>query len=176
MPHFSVRQRSPLRNNFMPSRRHCLHLGPVVRAIVSYRPEFLDAPPLARPATVVRLRRDVLDGHDLEACRLQRANRGLAARTRALHEDLDLLQAMFHSLTGTEVGGHLGGERRRLARALEARSARALPRDDVALAIGERDVRVVERRLDMRLSDSDVLAHLAARAAAGAALPARGSH
>src|SRR5215213_1012966 len=27
MAHFSVRQRSPLRNSFIPSRRHCLHFG-----------------------------------------------------------------------------------------------------------------------------------------------------
>ena len=33
--------------------------------------------------------------------------------------------------------------------------------------VGERDDRVVERRLDVRLADGDVLADLAARAAAG---------
>src|SRR5438132_92476 len=32
-PHLSVRQRSPLRNSFCPSRRHCLHCGPVSLAI-----------------------------------------------------------------------------------------------------------------------------------------------
>src|SRR6476659_8585324 len=31
--HFSVRQRSPLRNSFMPSRRHFLHLASVERAM-----------------------------------------------------------------------------------------------------------------------------------------------
>src|SRR3954471_8726378 len=31
-PHLSVRQRSPLRNSFCPSRRHCLHWGEVSRA------------------------------------------------------------------------------------------------------------------------------------------------
>src|SRR6476620_7584220 len=32
-PHLSVRQRSPLRNSFCPSRRHCLHCGAVSRAM-----------------------------------------------------------------------------------------------------------------------------------------------
>src|SRR5438105_9208783 len=39
-PHLSVRQRSPLRNSFCPSRRHCLHCGDVSRAI-SLRPHTL---------------------------------------------------------------------------------------------------------------------------------------
>ena len=68
------------------------------------------------------------------------------------------------------VGGHLGGERRRLARALEADRAGRLPGDDVPLLVGERDDRVVERRLDVRLPDRDVLAHAAARAASGRCL------
>src|SRR5580704_8604870 len=33
MAHFSVWQRSPLRNNFMPSRRHSRQTGPIYRAI-----------------------------------------------------------------------------------------------------------------------------------------------
>src|SRR5919199_314956 len=98
----------------MPSRRQTRHLAPSSRAT-------LDPPPLARPHAVVRLRRDVLDGQDLEACGLERADRRLAPGARALDEDLDLLEAVLHPLAGAGVGGHLGGERRRLARALEAR-------------------------------------------------------
>src|SRR2546430_5182583 len=37
-PHLSVRQRSPLRNSFCPSRRHCLHCAPVSLAIASRSP------------------------------------------------------------------------------------------------------------------------------------------
>src|SRR5262249_49880368 len=65
--------------------------------------------------------------------------------------------------------------RRRLARALEAGRAGGLPDDDVPLAIGERHDRVVERGLDVRLADGDVLLHPAARAAAGGG-PARRGH
>src|SRR6266567_4531062 len=129
--------------------------------------EPLDAPSLSRANAVVRLRRHVLDTEDLEACSLQRANRGLTPRARALHEDLDLLQAVLHALACTRVGGHLCGERRRLTRALEASRAGGLPGDHVAFLVGERDDRVVERRLDVCLSDRDVLSDAATRAAPG---------
>src|SRR5919206_256480 len=49
---------------------------------------------------------------------LEGADRGLAAGARALHEHLDLLEPLLHALAGGGVGGHLGGERRGLARAL----------------------------------------------------------
>src|SRR5579875_3805937 len=123
-----------------------------------------DAAALAGSAAVVRLRGDVLDARHLEARGLQGADRGLTARARALHEDLDLLQPVLDALAGGGVGRHLGRERRRLARALEARAAGRLPGDDVALAVGERDDRVVERRLDVRLTDRDVLANTATAA------------
>src|ERR687894_2530556 len=129
-----------------------------------------DPPPLAGAAAVVCLRGDVPHAGHLEAGGLERADRGLAARARALHEDLDLLHALLDALAGGRVGGHLGGERRRLAGALEAGAAGGLPRDDVALAVGERDDGVVEAGLDVRLADRDVLANLAA-----AALGATGS-
>jgi small subunit ribosomal protein S11 len=51
----------------------------------------------------VRLRRHVLDGEDLEAGRLERADRRLAARARPLDEDLDLLQAVLHAFPRRRV-------------------------------------------------------------------------
>src|ERR687888_780469 len=71
---------------------------------------------------------------------------------------------MLHPLPRAGVGGHLRGEGRGLARALEARRAGGLPRDHVALVVGERHDRVVERGLDVSLADRDVLARAAARA------------
>src|SRR3954451_4498752 len=127
-----------------------------------------DPSPLAGAAAVVCLGGDVLDAGDLEPGGLQAADRGLAARARALDEDLDLLHALLDALAGGRVGRHLGGERGRLAGALEAGAAGGLPGDHVAFAVGERDDRVVERRLDVRLADRDVLLDLAA-AALGAA-------
>src|SRR4051794_25276305 len=145
----------------MPSRRHFLHLASVERAI-AYP---LDPPPLARAAAVVGLRGDVLDRDDLEARGLQRTHGRVAPGARALDEDLDLLQAVLHALARAGVSRHLSGERRRLARALEACASGRLPHDHVAFAIGDRDDRVVEGRLDMRLADGDVLTGLASGAA-----------
>src|SRR3954452_12965246 len=99
----------------------------------------LDAPPLAGAAAVVGLGRDVLDARDLEAGGLEGADGRLAPGTGALDGDLDFLQALLHALAGGGVGGDLRGERSRLARALEASAAGRLPREDVALAIAQRD-------------------------------------
>src|SRR5205085_3663752 len=111
--------------------------------------EPLDAPPFAGADAVVCLRRDVLDGQDLETGGLERADRRLAAGAGTFDEDLHLLEAVLHALASCGVGRHLRGERRRLARALEARGTGGLPRDDVPLAVGERDDGVVEARLDV---------------------------
>src|SRR3954452_12127589 len=124
----------------------------------------LHPPPLAGAAAVVCLRSDVLDAGDLEAGGLKAADRGLAARARALHEDLALLHALLDALARGGVSRHLRGEGGRLARALEAGAAGGLPGDHVPVAIRERDDRVVEGRLDVRLADWDVLLDLAAAA------------
>src|SRR6267142_2081065 len=64
-------------------------------------------------------------------------------------------------------GGDLSCERRRLTRALETGRAGGLPRDHVALLVGESDDRVVEARLDVRLADRNVLTDAAAGATTG---------
>src|SRR6185369_8935141 len=79
-----------------------------------------DAAALRRPAAVVRDRRHVADRRDDEPDGLQCTQRGLATGTRALHLDLERTDTVFHRLAAGVLGGHLGGVRRRLARALEA--------------------------------------------------------
>src|SRR5262249_26536381 len=101
---------------------------------------------------------------------LERADRRLAAVARPLHEHLDLLQPVLHAFPRRAVGGHLGGERRRLARALEPGRPGGLPDDDVPLAIGQRHDRVVERRLDVRLAVGVFLFPRPPRAAGGGGL------
>src|SRR5579875_2502484 len=132
----------------------------------------LDPTTLRRAAAVVRLRGDVGDGPDLEPRGLQRPDRRLAARARALDEDVDLLHAVLGRLAGRVLGGHLRGERRRLARALEADVAGGGPADHRARGVGDRDDGVVERALDVRLALGDVLllpaAHLLGACGAGA--------
>src|SRR5690625_300731 len=126
-----------------------------------------DAAALGRTGAVVRLGGDVLDRADLEAGRGQRTDRGLAARARALHEDVDLLQAVLLSPARGGLGGHLRGERGGLARALEADLARGGPGDHGTGRIGDRHDGVVEGALDERLPVDDVLLVLAARLARG---------
>src|SRR5215207_6422305 len=141
----------------MPSRRHCLHFGERSRAIRGAAEGRFGwgwgggnsyAAPLLLADAVVRLGRDVLDPEDLEPRRLEGANRRLAPGAGPLDEDLDFLQAVLHSLPGARVRRHLRGEGGRLARALEAGRAGALPADDVPFLVGEADDRVVEGRLD----------------------------
>src|SRR4029453_7070512 len=94
---------------------------------------------------------------DLGPGGLERADRRLAPRPGALDEDLDLLEAVLHALPRGSVGGDLRREGRGLAGALEAGAAGRLPRDHVAVLVGQRHDRVVEARLDVRLPEGHVL-------------------
>ena len=101
--------------------------------------------------------RAILDAGHFEASSLQGADGGLAAGAGTLHVHGNLVQAMLHCRLGSGLGGHLRGERRGFAGALEADRAGGLPRDDVALGVGDRNDGVVERRLDMSSANGDVL-------------------
>src|SRR5215218_11184377 len=107
--------------------------------------KFLDPAPLTGAAAVVCLRSDVLDARDLEPGGLKAADRGLTAGAGTLHEDFDLLHALLDALARGGVSRHLRSEGGRLARAFETGAAGGLPSDHVALAVGQRDDRVVER-------------------------------
>src|ERR1039457_2994370 len=156
MGHFGESHLAPFRNSLVFSRRQRLQSGPVYRAmVVAYSS---DPRPLRRAAAIMRNRGDVLDGAHLEAGRLQGPDRGLPAGAGALHEDVDLAHAMLHRASRRG----LGGERRGLARALEADLARRRPGDDAAGRIGDRHDGVVEGALDMGVPVRDVLAFLAA--------------
>src|SRR4051794_4216989 len=124
-----------------------------------------DAAALGRTATVVGRRGDVLDGPHLEAGRLQRTDRRLAARARTLDEHVDLAHAVLLRTPRGGLGSHLRRERRRLARALEADLAGGRPRDHRTGRVGDRDDRVVERALDVGVPVGDVLLLLATRLA-----------
>src|SRR6185312_4307399 len=83
----------------------------------------LHPPGFRRTAAVVRNRRDVLEADDEEAGGAQRAHGGLAARSRALDENGDLLDSELDGLLGHLAGRHAGGEGRALLRAAEAGAA-----------------------------------------------------
>src|SRR5581483_6599754 len=82
-----------------------------------------DSPGFGRTAAVVRQGRHVLDAEDVEAGGLQRADRGLAARAGAVDEHGDLLDAELDGAAADLRRGHLRGEGRALAGALEAGGA-----------------------------------------------------
>src|SRR5690606_3090859 len=127
----------------------------------------LVAATLGRTAAVVRLRGDVLDGRDLEAGGGQRADRGVTAGARTLDEDVDLGHAGLLRLAGSGFGGHLRGVGGRLAGALEAHLAGRRPRHHGTRGVRDGHDRVVERRLDVRLTVRDGLLDLLARLANG---------
>src|SRR2546426_6452766 len=156
--HFSVRQRVPLRNSLVPSRRHSLQTGPVYRATSN-------PPLLGRPAPVVRNRRHVADGADLQPRRRERLDGRLASGPRALYAHVHALDAEIERLARRLLGRDRGGERRRLLGALEARLAGRAPGDGVALHVRDGDEGVVERRRDMR--DALRLDHLLGAFGAG---------
>src|SRR5579871_1806175 len=182
MAHLGLSQRLPLRNSLMPSRRHSLQTGSVVRPIailnIPTSPErqrrasftrrwrsglvdSLHAAFLGGPAAVVRQRRDVFDGLDVQSGGLQGGDGRLTARTRSLDAHLDFLEAKLGGALGGHFGSALGGERRTLTTALEADRARRGVAQRVAVGVGDGDNRVVERRLDVGHAPADVTALLA---------------
>src|SRR3954463_1961038 len=105
--------------------------GPRSASKAEARAQSSDAAALRRTHAVVRDRRHVADRGDLEADRLERPKRALAARAGALHFHLKGADAMLGGLLAGVLGGDLGGIRRRLAAALEAHHARRRPGDGI---------------------------------------------
>ena len=113
----------------------------------------------------MRLWGDVGDGTDLESGGLQGTDGGFTTGTRALHEYVDLLDAVFHRLAGSGFGGHASGVRRGLAGALETDIATGRPGDNRSGRVRNRDDGVIESGLDVRLPDRHRLAVPATRLA-----------
>src|SRR5579863_8877957 len=178
MAHFSVKHRRPFRNNFCPSRRHrrqtasrCLanfdsplatqnlllrnsfQTGKACRAPSASPqgdPEKSDAAALWRTAAVVRDRRYVADDDDVQARGGESSHGGFAAGAGTLYANLDALHAVL--IARDTRGGKRGLLRsvgRALTRTLEADRARRGPAHCAAIGIGDRDLRVVERRGDV---------------------------
>src|SRR5690606_105969 len=102
---------------------------------------------LRRTAPVVRDRRHVDDVGDLVADVVERTHGGLTTRAGALDAHFQRLHAVVERGLAGLLGGDLGCERGRLARTAETRAARGRPRERIALAVGDRDDRVVEGRV-----------------------------
>src|SRR5690606_22057578 len=128
----------------------------------------LDTTTLRRTAAVVRHGRDIGNARDLDAQGIQSTHRRLTAGAGALDAHFEGLDAVFQRDAAGGLGGHLRGERRRLARAFEARATRSRPRQGIALAVGDGDDGVVERRVNVRNAVRDVLLNLFAHARSAA--------
>src|SRR5690606_7095603 len=103
-------------------------------------------------------------------------DRGLAARSRALDEHVDLAHPVLHGTARGGLGGHLRGIRGRLARALESDLARAGPGDHRTVGVGDGDDRVAEGALDVSLPVGHVLLVLAAHLPGAGRATALGGH
>src|SRR5215472_4491784 len=158
MGHFGESHLAPFRNSLVFSRRQRLQSAPVYRAIRAPS----DPAPLWRAAAIVRNRRHVLDGTNLEAGRLQRPDRRFPARAWTLHENIDLAHAVLHRASGGRLSGHLRGEWRRLPRALEPDLTGRSPGNNASRRVGDGHDGVVERALDVSMPVGDVLSFLAA--------------
>src|SRR6185437_1800592 len=99
---FGEAARSPLRPRRTPSARSFFSLGPsmMVFYVVDIITNFaifiksrLDAARLRRTRTVMRHRRRIFNGKDIEAVVDERADRRVAAGTDALHDDRNVLRA-----------------------------------------------------------------------------------
>src|SRR4051812_35505724 len=117
----------------------------------------LDPATLWRAAAVVRDGRHVGDGGDFKARGLKRSNCLLATGTRALHENLDLAHTVLHRLARGAFSGLRSRVWRALARAFEAGDAAGAPRNHAAGQIRQRDDRVIEAGLDVRMAHRHVL-------------------
>ena len=89
---------------------------------------------------------------------LNRPNGRLSSRAWPTYEDLDLADAVLHTLSGRVLARSLRRERSGLPGAMESDGARASPGYRIALWVGKRDYRVVERGLYVRSSNRDRLA------------------
>src|ERR1700733_11837201 len=119
----------------------------------------LDATLLGGTAAVVRDRRDVGNARDLQPAGVEGTHRRLATRTGAGHAHLDVLHPMLLGGGAGLLGRHLGRKRRALARTAKATATRGGPGQRIALPIGDRDDRVVERCMHV----SDRVEHVFAR-------------
>src|SRR5690606_5921081 len=92
---------------------------------------------------------DIGDAADLVTTRVQRAYRGLTTRAGALHINVEVLQTIFQSRLTSTLGRYLSSERGAFTRTTETGTTGSRPAQSVALAVGNGDDGVVERRVDV---------------------------
>ncbi len=109
----------------------------------------LNSPLLARPATVMRNRRAIFDGFDVQSTGLQAGDSAFAAAAWTAHLNVDFFHAEFQGLFGHLLCRTLSGKRRALATSFETASSGASPAERFAFVVGDRHGRVVKAGVDM---------------------------
>src|SRR5580692_6975038 len=192
MGHLSLKHFAPLRNNFMPSRRHRRQTASVylakfllliddrftglaspfvpdknqwpviscqrpVNSISTCWPLVTDHWPLAlhsaafrRTASVVRNRGNVTNRAHFNPGGSQSAHGRLAARSRTADANVDAADSMIARHVCGIRRSLLRGKGSALARTPETQRSRTLPRQNVAIHVGNGHDRVVEGRLHIR--------------------------
>ncbi len=94
--------------------------------------------------------RHVLDQAYGQASGLESADRRLPSRTGTLHVNFYRFHSVLHGLLGRLLRRHLSCEWSRLFRAGESGRTAARPGHDVAAAVRDRHLSIIERRKNMR--------------------------
>ncbi len=119
----------------------------------------LNTTTLLRAAAVVGNRRHISNHVDANAKCGQSANRRFTARTWSLDFDVKILDALFKCCASSDFRCNLSCERSRFTRTLKSLTTRRSPRQGVALAVRDRNNRVVERGVNVCHTVSDILAN-----------------
>ncbi len=104
----------------------------------------------------MRNRRHVFNQLDIESSGLQRSDRAFATRTWALDPHFYIAHPKLSRLLGCLLSSALASERSAFAAALETRGSSSRPAKRIALGVGDRDGRIVERRVNVHDSIRDV--------------------
>ena len=97
----------------------------------------------------MRNRGHILDGGNADAEGIQSADAAFTSRAGPENLNVNVLKTIFKSRTASLFASNLSSERRGLTGALETLSAGGGRRNDVALAISDRDDSVIEGRVDV---------------------------
>ena len=119
----------------------------------------LDTATLLRAATVMRDRRHISNHVDTNTQSGESTNRRFATRTWALDFNIQILDALFNSGTTGNFRSHLSGKWSGLARTFEALATRRCPRQRVTLTVCNCNDGVIERRMYVCNTISNVLAN-----------------
>src|SRR5262245_31033088 len=155
IPHEGLKQRSPFRNNFIPSLRQSRHTGPMylanVLSYVFFRPVcdrslcshrarlgFSNSSSFWWPATVVWNRRNIPYRPHFKTCSLQGSNSRIASGSWAFHTDFQRAHSGLTRAIGGGEGGLLCCERSSFSRAFKTERTSARPAHDITFHIGYR--------------------------------------